>query len=767
MHRKNPASLNENGDKGINAFEAILKNSLIGIVYLIDDREILSVNERFTSILGYKTSELAGKSVEVIHLSHEKFIEFGQKHYFNHQVKDIVTEWPFRHKKGSAVWCRLTGQAIDPNDVKKGVIWLIEDISREKESEEKYRAFFELAPQGSVIVNRKGFVTHCNQAFYKMNNYAPEDIIGKHFSRLNLFDKKDLPKYIKIFASILLGKEISDFEFRWIDKEGKQRFGIVNVGLIKEKGKIVGLHAITRDISEEKEAKQKLLESEEKYRQLADMLPEVVFEVDRNGYFIYVNKAALEKFGITKEHLNQKNVNIRDIIVPDDLNMMLSRKEAVFSGEVISGNEYRAKTRDGNIIHLQIFNTPIIKENKIVGIRGIAIDITRRIQYEEDILKAKERAEESDRLKSAFLANVSHEIRTPMNGIIGFSELLNDPDLDEEKRLEFTRIINNSCQQLLGIVDDILDISKIETGLVKLEMGKVDLNELIEELRIFYARLANIQGLSLHASKGLPAGKQMVMADLKRLKQVLNNLINNAFKYTEAGHIKFGYTVKSKEIEFFIEDSGFGIDPEKQESVFKRFYQIEAHTSRQHGGTGLGLSISKGLVEFMGGRIWVESEPGKGSIFYFTIPYEPATTETNDFPFPDKEYVSESKAKNLTMLVAEDDDTNFQYLYELLSRKSVNIYRAKTGLEAVDYIKTGHHIDLVFMDIKMPEMDGYEATRIIKRLRPELLIIALTAYAMEEDRLKALAAGCDDYISKPVLPSKLYNILKEIFPELS
>ncbi|MBU2650367.1 MAG: PAS domain S-box protein [Bacteroidetes bacterium] len=886
-------------DRELHAYEAILKNSLIGILYLVNDREILHINDRLASILGYTSKELAGKSVATIHLDEEHFIGFGEKHYFNLQVKDIVTEWPFRHKNGQTVWCRLTGKAIDPTNANKGVIWLMEDISNERdykaqlaESEEKYKAFFEMSPEGSVILNKKGVVTHCNPAFFEIYNTEPDRIIGKHFTQLSLFSKKDLPKYIKIFASLILGKSDVQYNFDWLDHEGKQRKGEAHVGIIREKGAITGIHAIARDITAKHEIQEKLRESEKKYRELAELLPEVVFETNRKGQITYVNKATLTKFGYSEADVIGQKVNFRDIIHPEDLPVLMERLDLIMQGKNISGNEYRARTKDGKEIMLQIFNTPIINHSMITGLRGIAVDITARkvqeeilkareqtlsgiyravpngigmiidrtfievndafckmsgysreeligrnarmiypsnaeydevgrekyrkiresgtgsietqiqtkdgrildifmsstpidatdwgkgvvftatdITYlkntEKELIRAKEKAEESDRLKSAFLANVSHEIRTPMNGIIGFSGLLNEPDTSDKKRAEFSKIINDSCMQLLGIVDDILDISKIETGQMKLIDEPVNLNDLMQELHDFFSHQANMQGISFYMKTGLPIDKSQIRSDHKRLNQILNNLLNNAFKYTDHGYIRFGYDVKNNEVEFYVEDSGCGIDEKDLPYVFDRFYQVDDPSVVKQRGTGLGLSISKGLAEFLGGRIWVESKPGKGSVFRFTIPYFPTadklqTRKENSGFLPE---IAGAPA-NIKILIAEDDDTNYQYLYELLFRKSLTIYRACDGQECIDFINSGKHIDMIFMDIKMPRLDGYEATRIIRRSKPDLTIIALTAYAMEEDRVKALDAGCNDYISKPVLPSGLYRMLEKYFPEL-
>ncbi|HBO73658.1 MAG TPA: hypothetical protein DD653_03080 [Marinilabiliales bacterium] len=378
-----------------------------------------------------------------------------------------------------------------------------------------------------------------------------------------------------------------------------------------------------------------------------------------------------------------------------------------------------------------------------------ALKIIERQKYQEELIKAKEKAEESDKLKSAFLANMSHEIRTPMNGIIGFSELFIQDDISPEKRRSYANIVIESGKQLLTIVDDILDISKIEVGQITLYNQPVTVNDIITELFSFYSPKAKDQNLSLFPYKDLSDVQSVILTDKQRLVQVLNNLLSNAFKFTNKGHISFGYAAKGDYLEFFVQDTGAGIPEHMHQLIFERFRQVENHTIQRFRGTGLGLSISQKLVELLGGKIYLESEENVGTKFYFTIPYT-GTIKQEHPGNAEKELTTNPITANKTILLAEDEEINFLFLFELLSKQEIKILHAQNGLEAVELCKTHLEIDLVLMDVKMPEMDGLQATREIRLTRPDLPVIIQSAYAMDSDREAAFLAGATGFVSKPI-----------------
>ncbi len=361
----------------------------------------------------------------------------------------------------------------------------------------------------------------------------------------------------------------------------------------------------------------------------------------------------------------------------------------------------------------------------------------------KELVRARIRAEESDKLKSAFLANMSHEIRTPMNGIIGFSKMLNKKSLSENKREQYTEIINEMSRQLLHLIDDIIDISKIETGQVRIHRTKTNINEMLIRIFSYYKPLVSKNNMNLYMQKSLPDSKADIYTDQTKLRQILDNILSNAIKFTHEGYIKYGYRLTKGFLEFYVEDTGIGIAEELQETIFERFRQAEYGESKVYGGTGLGLAICKAFVEKMGGRIGVRSQGEKGSVFYFTIPYEPVDDKMSGYDIIDTGYVP-------VILIVEDEEFNYLYLEEILLGIDTEIVHAKNGSEAIEICRNDLSIDMVLMDIKLPDISGYDVVKKIKSFRSDLPIIAQTAYALTGDREKALEAGCCDYISKPI-----------------
>lgn len=373
------------------------------------------------------------------------------------------------------------------------------------------------------------------------------------------------------------------------------------------------------------------------------------------------------------------------------------------------------------------------------------------------IRSAEQKAIESDRLKTAFLQNISHEIRTPMNSIVGFSELLKDKEISETEEAEYLEMISKSSNQLLNIVNEVLDISLIETGNISVNKRRVNLNSLLDELYRFYKPLIK-NDISFSMIKGLSDSLSFILTDNIKISQVLNNLLSNAIKFTDKGHIRYGYNLVNNELEFFIEDTGIGIDSDFHQKIFERFRKIGHENIRLYEGIGLGLAICKGNIDLLNGKIWVESETGKGSKFSFTIPYEPVY---------DEETVGRKKTENikgldeLTILVAEDDEINFMYIKEIFRGTGAIILHAANGKEAVEICRSNNDIRIVLIDIKMPVMNGYEAIKQIREFRPELPIIAQTAFALSNEMLKAFNAGSNDYISKPFKKEQLLALVSK------
>ncbi|MBK7212131.1 MAG: response regulator [Bacteroidales bacterium] len=405
---------------------------------------------------------------------------------------------------------------------------------------------------------------------------------------------------------------------------------------------------------------------------------------------------------------------------------------------------------------------PRLGTDEMPVIRTSIIDIDNEKRMEINLLKEKEKAEVSDKLKSAFLANMSHEIRTPMNSILGYSELLSDKDITEEERTRFSSIISNSSNQLMQLINDIIDISKLEAHQLKVFMSDCNLNEIC---RNCYYSFINSELLKTKPNVklilNLPDKYATVktVSDPNRLQQVIMNLINNAIKFTENGAIEFGYELIDEnevpKLKFFVKDSGIGIPPEKFDLIFERFRQ--ATDDGSHKGTGLGLSISKGIIELLNGNIGVESTPGKGATFSFIIPY----TEPKDVVKTSEHHNLQLDLANKLIVIAEDDPYSYLYVKQILKSAKAELVHVNDGLQLMDLLEK-RIPDLILLDINMPIKNGYDCLREIRLMRIQTKIIVQTAYAMSDERERIMHAGADSYISKPIRRAELFQVIEQV-----
>ena len=489
-------------------------------------------------------------------------------------------------------------------------------------------------------------------------------------------------------------------------------------------------------------------------------------------------------FGLSKETFTPKIDSIMKLSPwPEENRRHLELMARAKENRVKDEYEQKFLKSDGSIGYYRSTYIGIYNEHaKLKTIKGTVMDITTVKKYElnlinkyteyealneelkktnKELLIAKEKAEESNRLKTEFLQNMSHEIRTPMNGIMGFSEMLISPDITKEDLKEFSKIIQNSSFQLLRIIDDILEISTLETKQITLNEESLCLNELLKELSSVFNLKSQEHKIPIRVKKGLEDNESYIISDKAKIVKIISNLLENSLKFTNKGFIEIGYNLEKDKLVLYVKDTGIGVAPDNLEMIFNRFSQEDKELSSKKGGLGLGLSISKENAQLLGGDIHVRSEKGKGSTFFVTIPYKPDIAKNNDIAetISEKNTTSNNKLK---VLIVEDEEINYLYLETLLKHKTNHvrsIFRAKNGKEAIDICKKNKDLDLVFMDIKMPVMDGYEATKKIKALYPDLPVIAQTAFSTDADKELALRHGCDDFISKPIDKNILLDMI--------
>ncbi len=635
-------------------------------------------------------------------------------------------------------------------------------------SEEKYRKLIAQLPD-VVVVHKRSQLLFISEQMFKITGRSSHDY--KNMSIFDFIHPDDRNKVIEYSTKREKGEPVPDkYEARIKGPGDEYHFFEIRGTMIDYEGEHATLTVLT-SINERKRAEEALLENKDRLRKIIDQNPISMAIVGMDGTIEYINWMAIETFGYSPEDIPTME-QWWLLAYPDETYRNESQKlwmEKVMKGieqnSVIERGEYNITCKDGTQKNVTVFG--IVVTGKIFVMFD---NNTNRKQYEIkltkqnfELIQAKEKAEESDRLKSAFLANMSHEIRTPLNGILGFTDILTDDSITTEKRKEFLKIINMNGKQLLAIINDIIDISKIEAGQVKIAKTKCFLNQFMYEIFTFFnaeiqSKCKNMVDLNL----SIPEERSiLVYIDDIRVRQVLHNLLGNAMKFTRKGKIEFGYTVDPENyiITFFVNDTGIGLSDEKIHVIFERFRQADDTTTRNYGGTGLGLAISKGLVELMGGKIWAVSQEKIGSTFSFTIPFNPVIVNDTIIE-PEKQKIKSSyNWSGKTILVVEDDNDSYLYLETLLEKNNATIIHAENGKEGVDLCKNNHQISLVLMDIQTPVMNGYEATKLIRKFNNELPIIAQTANAFAEDHEKCIHAGCNNYIVKPIEVHSLFALI--------
>ncbi|PKP51390.1 MAG: hypothetical protein CVT92_12895 [Bacteroidetes bacterium HGW-Bacteroidetes-1] len=766
-------------------FRLAVSMSPIPIMIHNEDNEVLQLSEGWTNYSGYTIVDIPtlGDWTEKAYGKRSGFAKKYIEDLFALKKTANTGEWEVTSKNGETRnWEFFTTPIGILSDGEKVLLSTAIDITDRKRAEKKttdseaqLRLLIEQSPFAIELYDLNGLQIAVNKAYEDLWGFPSSTTVGR-FNVLKSIEveRTGLLAYVKR-AYKGESVKVPDYQFdptgatEAIGK-GRHRWLSTNIYPLKDsEEKVKNIVIVHEDITKVKEYDRLIKESEEKYRTMIERSNDLIWMLDKMGNFNFFNKHVEETTGFLFKDWKGKS------FVP-----LLMKNELPYINDVfrktISGNtesyELHLKVSSGKILVLSVNTAPIYTGNEITGIVSFARDITQQKEAEEKLIKALEKATESDRLKSAFLANMSHEIRTPMNGILGFAELLKEPGLSGEEQQNYIQIIEKSGARMLNIINDIISISKIESGLVELSISEINVNEQIEQLFNFFKPEAEAKGIKLFVNNTLTAKQASLKTDTAKLYSILSNLIKNAIKYTSKGSIEIGCgitadTQDTLSLQFYVKDTGIGIAKERQEAIFERFIQADIEDKMARQGAGLGLAICKSYSEMLGGKIWVESTLNEGSVFYFTIPDKRFETAEKVIEIPIE--IKESKKrefKTMTVLIVEDDASSYELLMIILERSGMKTLWAENGIDAVNLCKENVNIDLVLMDINIPLMNGYEATKQIKKFRPNLPIIAQTAFALLGDRKKALEAGCDDYLSKPVkreeLMLKIELLLKDL-----
>jgi PAS domain S-box-containing protein len=613
----------------------------------------------------------------------------------------------------------------------------------------QFAYFMEELPLGVFIKDSQSRAVYLNR--YMDNVFGKSNCLGK--TPYNIFDRETAHRVMDEDTRVIAGEDVMVEEVL-TDKHGRERVYMTHKFCMQDDGSEPMVGGISIEITRRREAEYKLRILSRAIRNS----PVCVIITDPSGNIEFVNPAFVNTTGysfaeVMGENMRMLNSGHHD---PSFFREMWSqiKKGTDWQGEILN------KKKDGSLYwELVTISAVTNRKGEITHFVAIKDDISKRKQMEEALVSAKLKAEESDKLKSAFLANMSHEIRTPMNAIVGLSGLLGDTSLPLNDRKSFSEIIKENSNVLLQLIDDIVDISKIEAGQVVIRPVSCNITALLKEVHDSFRLQVKNRDVELVLARHDCEKELHTITDPQRLRQIITNLIGNALKFTSKGRVEFGCVLQNDgKILFSVSDTGIGIPEEKMDLIFDRFRQVDDTGVNNHRGAGLGLSISRSLAELLGGTIRAESEVGKGSQFYFTIPYQPVIGP-QESDTSEKETVSYPKLNGEKILVIEDLEVNFRLIEAMLKKTGARILWAKSGREALDIFDRTRNLSLVLLDLNMPDMHGYDILLKFKKERPELPVIVQTAYAMNGERERCARAGCDSYITKPIRIEQLLGAM--------
>jgi PAS domain S-box-containing protein len=784
-------------------YRILLDESPDPIFSMTSDGRYLYVNRAYALSVEKKVDRIIGKKLWDVFSEEEANNRFSAVKNVFKTGKEQVIEVSIPRSDGDHYYITTITPIKDKHKNVLSVICSSKDITDRKlaeiilrESEEKFRIAFDNAPSGMSIVQANGKYLAVNPMLCQMFGYTKEELLAGKLQ--DITHPEDIEPGNEWMRKMIAGDPGEpEFEKRYIHKDGHVVWGSVRAQWIKNPdGSPIMSVAHVLDITERLKSQQALKESEEIFRNFMEYSPVYVFFKDENIRSIKLSKNYEKMLG---KPLNELLGKTMDELFPSDMakKMIEDDKSILQEGKLVVVDE------ELNGRYYTTIKYPIQIDEKTCYLAGFTIDITEKKKAEDILLKqkteiekqnqeyaalneeylslneelrtsneelatARDKAQESDRLKSTFLANMSHEIRTPMNAIIGFSDLLTSPDLTPEKQQQFTYTIRQRAYDLLALINDILDISKIEAGQMILSAESGNVEEILSDVYNTFKTIWCDSGKSkveLFYENSLLFEENRIITDTGRLRQVLSNLIGNAFKFTSQGSISIGCNMIEKNLlQFNVKDTGIGIPPEKQSIIFDRFRQADEIFSQQFGGTGLGLSISKGLVELLGGKIWVDSKPGQGSNFCFTIPYN---HDSKDHVLIKEKRETTYQWEKKKILLVEDDEFNTEYVKEALKRTGVQIVPVVFGREAIELARKDNTFNLVLLDIRLPDIEGFDVAKKIREFRPKLPIIAQTAYASENYKKRCAQVGCVDYLAKPIRQEDLLEAISHCFEKVN
>ena len=759
--------------------------------------DFLDGNAAAEELLGYKKEDLIGKSFLKLKLLSAKELPKAAKALAKSVMgkKTGPDEFLLSRNDGSKVLVeirtfpvKIKGKAVILG-IARDITERIESKKALIESEEKYRNLVERANDGICII-QKGIVVFVNSSLLDLYGGNLSDTIGSPFVTFIHPDEiPQLTRYYELRAKGLTAPSI--YETSLMHKKGHKVDVEISAGMINYLSNPADL-VIIRDISERKHAEliKKVLYNISNSVATTDNLEKLIgiiqlelgaiidttnfyvalydkntqmfsfpfYADERDSYTSAPAENTLTKYVIdTKKPLLANLDKKKGFVKKGILTHQGSLSKIWLGVPLIIKDEVSGAFAVQSYTNENAFDESDLKMLEFVS-NQIALSIHRK-QVEEELKEALAMAEESDRLKSAFLANMSHEIRIPMNGIIGFANLLKTPNLSGDQLNKYVGIIDKSGARMLNIINDLMDISKIEAGQMELHISECKINEKMEYLLSLFKPEIDKSNINLSLSLPTPTKEITINSDGDKIYAILTNLIKNAIKFTHDGGIEFGYKVREEELEFYVKDTGIGVPKDRQKAIFERFVQADIEDTKVYEGAGLGLSITKAFVEMLNGRIWVESAEGKGSKFSFTIPVKIEKEKVVVPQFKGERSITEP-SKKLKVLIAEDEDFADKYLSIIIRDISGEILHAKNGKEAIELCKKNPDLDLILMDIKMPGIDGYEASEEIRKFNKGVVIIAQTAHALAGDREKTINAGCDDYISKPINQEELLDMIR-------